>query len=237
MPENSASKLETLITIMDEDLEDVLIDVFEEVEAPVVLFTYGYGTVKSKIYEMLGYGGPKKVISISVHSPRMSREILDRLDREIDLCRPGTGIGFTISLSSVSKMLSKVCTEADGKLEIGSEDMIITSKEPYHLIIAIVNSGYFEEVMDAAKAAGANGGTVVHARSLGSKEATKYLGITVQPEKDLVLILAKRENKLAIMESITSKAGINTAAVGCCFSLPVNETLGTDSILENFCDL
>jgi nitrogen regulatory protein PII len=104
--------------------------------------------------------------------------------------------------------------------------MALTSKEAYHLIITIVNSGFFDQVMEAAKKAGARGGTVVHARGLGSKEAKKYLGITIQPEKDLILILTPKEKKLAIMESIMHEVGLNTAGNGICFSLPVDSAMG-----------
>lgn len=109
---------------------------------------------------------------------------------------------------------------------MGSEEMSLTPKEPYHLIVAIVNSGFMDQVMSAAKKAGANGGTVVHARGLGSKEAVKYLGITIQPEKELVLILTTKDKKLAIMESIKHEVGLNTEGTGICFSLPVDSAIG-----------
>jgi nitrogen regulatory protein PII len=135
-------------------------------------------------------------------------------------------IAFTIGLSSIGSVLSTICRQADENIKIGSEDMAITSKDPYHLIVTIVNSGYFEQVMEAAKNAGATGGTLVHARGLGSKEAMKYLGITIQPEKDLVLILTPREKKHAIMESIVHNVGLHTAGMGICFSLPADHVLG-----------
>lgn len=237
MIDSSEFRVEALITIMDIDLDDVLIDLYEENEIPFVLLTYGHGSAKSKIYEMLGYGGPRKIVSISIHTNRVSNFIMNQLHNEIDLSRPGTGIGFTISLSSMSGVLSRICREAKDKIKIGSESMSTTTKEPYQLILAVVNSGHFDEVMEAAKSAGANGGTLIHARSLGSKEAVKYLGITVQPEKDLVMILAPQEKRHAIMESITAAAGLNTDAMGSCFSLPVNSVMGVESIIDNFHEL
>lgn len=86
--------------------------------------------------------------------------------------------------------------------------------------------------MEAAKTAGATGGTLIHARGLGAKEAVKYLGITIQPEKDLVLILAPREKRHAIMESITHEVGLNTPGKGICFSLPVNQAIGMEAGLD-----
>lgn len=237
MTANIKPQLEALITILDVELEDVLIDICEKNHMPIALFTYGQGSVKSKFFEMLGYGGPRKIVSISINTNMMCRFVMNRLNSEIDLQRPGTGIVFTINISSISRILSKVCMDGDEKLGIGSENVIVTSKEPYHLIIAIVNSGHFDQVMDAAKAAGANGGTLIHARSIGSKEAIKYLGITVQPEKDLVLILTRQENKLAIMESVVAKAGLSTSAAGYCFSLPVNDVMGVEAVIDNFDEL
>ena len=50
----SESRIEALFAIMDVDLDDVLIELYEENKIPFVLLTYGYGTAKSEIYEMLG---------------------------------------------------------------------------------------------------------------------------------------------------------------------------------------
>ena len=233
MVDSSMTKLEALITIVDYSLGDILSNLYKKSNMPIFLLTHGYGTAKSAIYDILGYGSPKKLISVSIQTKDMSNYFINQLHNKIDLNKPGTGIACTVSLSSVNNALSKALRQADDNLKIGSEDMALTSKTPYHLIITIVNSGYFEQVMEAAKAAGATGGTLVHARGLGSKEAVKYLGITIQPEKDLVLILTPQEKKLAIMESIVHEVGLNTAGMGICRSLPVNNALGFETGIED----
>lgn len=96
------------------------------------------------------------------------------------------------------------------------------------LIIAIVNKGYSEEVMTAAREAGAGGGTVLHARGTGSAEAAKIFGITVEPEKDFIMILSTDEARGAIMMAIKQAAGIATPGRGICFSLPVDDVLGVN---------
>lgn len=97
---------------------------------------------------------------------------------------------------------------------------------PYELILTIVNRGFADLVMDAAKKAGASGGTIVHARGTGIHEAEKFFGIIVQPEKELVLILAAREEKNAIMASICTNAELKDVGKGICFSLPVDQVVG-----------
>lgn len=233
MVKNYEARLEVLVTILDHSLENALVNVYKCNNVPILLLTHGKGSAKSVVYEILGYGGPKKTLTFSVHTKSMTKYILKQLNDHIDFSKPGTGIAFTINLSSISSVLSKVCIEADKNLQIGSEDMALTSKDPYHLIITIVNSGFFDQVMEAAKKVGANGGTVVHARGLGSKEAMKYLGITIQPEKELVLILTPTDKKLAIMENIMHEVGLNTAGTGICFSVPVDNAIGVNIANQN----
>ena len=95
------------------------------------------------------------------------------------------------------------------------------------LIISIVNKGYSEELMNAARSAGASGGTIMHARGTGSAEAEKIFGITIEPEKELVMILTKDESRQDIMKAIYSAAGLATRGKGIAFSLPVDDVLGT----------
>ncbi len=233
MVDSSEARLEALITIVDYGLGNVLSNVFKKTNMPISLLTYGYGSAKSAVYDILGYGGPKKIVSVSIQTKNMSNYIMNYLHNKIDLHKPGTGIAFTIRVSSIGRVLSTICLHAGENLRIGSEDMAAISKDPFHLIITVVNSGYFEQVMEAANNAGATGGTLVHARGLGSKEAMKYLGITIQPEKDLVLILAPKEKKHAIMESIKNEVGLNTAGMGICFSLPVDRAIGFGSSIDD----
>ncbi|NLV91948.1 MAG: P-II family nitrogen regulator [Firmicutes bacterium] len=232
MVDFSESRLEALITILDYSLHDRLEDTFKECNIPLTIVTPGQGSAKSVIYEILGYGGPRKIVALSLLTNHMANHVMEQLDKNLDLSKPGTGIACTVSLSSVTSTVSTLLQEADENMEMGSEDMSVAPKEQYHLIVSVVNTGHFDQVMDAAKRAGATGGTLVHARGLGSKEAIKYLGITIQPEKDLVLIVAPQKQKRAIMEAITGEVGLTTAGKGICFSLPVNNIIGLGTNLE-----
>ena len=80
--------------------------------------------------------------------------------------------------------------------------------------------------MEAAKSAGATGGTLIHARGLGTEEAIKYLGITITPEKDIVMIIAPRHLKQSIMDSITHEMSLTSGGKGICVSIPVDSALG-----------
>ena len=101
----------------------------------------------------------------------------------------------------------------------------------HDLIMTIVNRGFADEVMAAAKSAGAFGGTVVNARGTGTNELQQFFGTVIQPEKELVLILTEHENKNAIMEAICRDAGIAKPWKGICFSLPVDAVAGIRNLL------
>lgn len=100
----------------------------------------------------------------------------------------------------------------------------------HDLILTIVNRGFADEVMSAAKAAGAFGGTVVNARGTGTHELQHFFGAIIQPEKELVLILTEREKRNSIMEAICRDAGLSKEGMGICFSMPVDGVAGIRSI-------
>ena len=80
--------------------------------------------------------------------------------------------------------------------------------------------------MDAARAEGAGGGTVIHAKGTGLERAEKFLGVSIADEKELILIVTKTEMKNAIMKSIMDHAGLESKARSVVFSLPVTDTAG-----------
>ncbi len=98
------------------------------------------------------------------------------------------------------------------------------------MIMAIVNQGFSEEVMAAAKKAGATGGTVFQSRRVGSEYTIQFWGITIQPEREVVLILSSKENKLEIMKNIGKSCGMQSEAHGIVFSVPVDSMIGIERV-------
>lgn len=97
------------------------------------------------------------------------------------------------------------------------------------LIIAIVNKGNTDLVMEAARKAGARGGTIVVARGTGNEEIAKFYGIALQPEKEMVLIVVPLKIKDDVMNKIYEESGITTPGQGIVFSLPIIEALGLEN--------
>lgn len=105
-------------------------------------------------------------------------------------------------------------------------------KQTYECIISVVNHGYTDLVMTAAKGAGATGGTVLTARGTGNKDVTEFFGVTVTPEKDIVLILVPKTIRDAVISAINEGAGMSTKGLGIAFSLPVSDVVGIGELPE-----
>lgn len=100
------------------------------------------------------------------------------------------------------------------------------------LIVCIINNGYSDLVMQAAKNEGARGGTIFHARGTSNGDAEKFFGIKVSPEKEVVFIVCYKELKDSIISAIYKDAGLNTKGQGIVFTLPINDFVSAVPIEE-----
>ncbi len=96
----------------------------------------------------------------------------------------------------------------------------------HEVIICIVNAGFADTVMDAAKEFGARGGTVIHARGTANSEAVKKFEIPVSSDKEMVMILVPTEIKDNILHALYRAVGLKTPGQGIAFSMPVDAVVG-----------
>lgn len=102
----------------------------------------------------------------------------------------------------------------------------MAEKEKYEVIVVIINEGHSDKVMDAARDAGARGGTIAHARGSGTKDIEKKYGIVITPQKEMLYILVNEKIRDAVMTAINKAAGLDTLGQGIVFSLPVDNVSG-----------
>lgn len=99
-------------------------------------------------------------------------------------------------------------------------------KYQHEAIFCIVNSGYSDAVMDAAKKLGARGGTIINARGTAGKEAEAFFKITIEPEKEIVMILVPTKIKDDVLHALYKEVGLDSAGQGIAFSVPVDNVVG-----------
>lgn len=96
----------------------------------------------------------------------------------------------------------------------------------YEVVMCIVNAGYSDMVMDAARDVGARGGTVIHARGTANKDAEQFFHIAIQPDKEIVMILVPSTIKDDLLHALYKNVGLKAEGRGIAFALPVDEVVG-----------
>lgn len=226
--ETGAGAIRLLILIATPRLAEKAVALFDEARAPLQYRLDGHGTATREVMDMLGLDSGDKNILMSMLPKPLAMDMLARLRRGLRLGAMGSGIAFTVPLSAGSHGMIQIL-EAAGRERRGVQRrMPVMEENAYQMVIAVVNQGYSEDVMAAARPAGATGGTVLHSRRVGNEETMAFYGISVQPEKEIVAILCRQEEKLAIMQAVAQACGMRSEAQGLILALPVESVAGLD---------
>lgn len=189
-----------------------------EFSLPFNVVSHGEGTASQGILDFLGLTKTEKIVFTSIIPDTYEKEILNYIKKEMRIKEIGRGVAFTTPLSSSPQYIHDAFKEKRGT--------IMNNKKGYHLLITIVIEGYAEKVMSVAKKNGANGGTLIKGREIGTKGGFKFFNVQVEPEKDILMIVCKEEEKNKIMSAILEKFGANTEAKGVCITLPIDNVVG-----------
>lgn len=218
------SEFNLMMTITKRSTGRRMLAFYERNNLSAILCTLAKGTATSEMLDCFGLEVTEKTVMMSVVTNDTWEKVKRGLEDNFQIDVPGTGIAFLLPLSSVGgkKALQFF---ADGQIYDKVEESVMKDTK-YELIVVIANHGYSEEVMDAARAEGAGGGTVIHAKGTGLEKAEKFLGVSIADEKEIIYIVAKTADKNAIMKSIMENAGMNSRAKSVVFSIPVTDTAG-----------
>lgn len=183
------------------------------------------GTASSEILDMLGLGSTEKRMLVTILTKTMADVMLEKLHNELAMSKADGGIAFTLPITGVSSLLMQMMAEA-AKNEGEKKEEEKTMTNSHTMIAAVVNRGFSSDVMKVAKEAGARGGTVIHSRQLVDEETVGFWGITMQEEKEILLIITEVEKKLTIMKAIGEQFGLHSDAKGIVVSAPIDTVMG-----------
>ncbi len=176
----------------------------------------GKGTVKNHSLDYLGLSDIRKEIVLMVSGKDTARNAVAALEEKFRFDKPGHGIAFTTAVCEVTGTSSfKSCTTG----ERGGDTV-------YNLITVIVDKGKAENVIDAAVKAGSKGGTIINARGSGIHETSKVFSMSIEPEKEIVLIISEHSATEAIIESIRKDLNIEEPGNGIIYVQQVSSTYG-----------
>jgi nitrogen regulatory protein PII len=229
--------LKLLIFIVDWSKSKVLSSVFENENVRFHFICKGWGTASSEILDLLGIGSSEKAVVLCLEQNVMVPILFKEVRKQLGRRSAGAGIAFTVSLSGINNPILQVFKASINKnekisLEKDVEKMNRSGEIKHDLIVSIINQGYSDEFMTVAREAGAGGGTVLNARGLAHKGPVKFFGVSLQEEKEIIIIVANREKKASIMQAVSQAYGIATKAEGIVFSLPVDSLIGLNLDIE-----
>lgn len=217
-----------VMSIVSRRKADDMLAIHKEMQLPVVLENLGYGTATSEhllLYDL--EQSDKAIIGTIATAPSM-KALIAQAEEKLYIDIPGNGILMAIPIKSVSG--GKALAYFTEGQEIGGSVPAMNFEN--ELIIVILNEGHSDAVMDAARASGATGGTVLHAKGTGKGQAEKFYGVSLAEEKDVLYILSSADKKSDIMKAINTQCGTDTHIGAVSFSVPVSEVAGLRRLSE-----
>lgn len=215
-------ELNFVITILDRSRKEEMISLLNHHKVQLALTLLGKGTATREYLSLYGLEATEKAVICGVAGGEQTRQILKSAKRRLFIDIPGNGILLAIPIKSVGggRTLAYLTdhTTPDNTVPAMTFD--------YELIMAVLNEGYTDPVMNAARSVGAAGGTVLHAKGTGAQRAEKFFGVSLADEKELILIVSKAAEKGKIMKAIVDRCGPGTPAGAITFSLPISAVAG-----------
>ncbi len=210
-----------VISIIKPSSLERLFEIAKRLELPLSLELHGHGTATKSMRDLLGLEFNDKRVVVTVCDERKTEEYIKAQRLHLYIDAPGNGIICAVPIKSVGG--GRTLAYLGGDREQKAAPKI---DYRYEVILAVTNEGCTDLVMDAARAAGARGGTVLHGKGTGAKNAENFFKVNIATEKEMILIVASAEQKSEIMSSILKSAGPGTEAGTIVFSLPVSEVAG-----------
>lgn len=217
-----------VLSILDRDKRNLQEKIYKSLDLKVSLVMLGRGTATRAHLAKHGLTLTEKAVVSTVADRETASRLFRQTKEKMYIDIPGNGIMVSIPMKSIGGTVA--LEQLTGKIPESSRKPEMAFD--YELIYVILNEGHSDEIMDVARPAGATGGTVLSAKGTGIRQAVKLNNLSLADRKEIILIVARSDNKAAIMKAIIENAGTQTPAGAICFSLPVSQVAGLRRIEE-----
>lgn len=211
-----------VISICDPKAAPKLTEICSELGLKIAVSLHGKGTAVRSMLDILGIEDNEKRVILTIANRKKTKEFIREQKRRLFIGVPGHGVAVAVPIKSIGG--GKTVAFLNGEQQIAKYTPELNYA--YELITVIANEGRSDLVMNAARSAGAKGGTVLHGKSTGAKDSEKFYNISISGEKEVILIVAEAAQKSEIMRSILKNAGPDSEARAIVFSMPVSEVAG-----------
>ncbi len=220
------SAIEVVAAVVDVEQGEKVLRIYREEHAPVDFVCMAHGTARTEMLDLLGIGETAKTIVMCLVSHETAIRLLKRLGRELQMRYPGRGIAFSIPITGIGRRWHQLLTAADGEHEEASSMHETEKNDGFDIVAVVMERGYTNVAMDAARRAGARGGTVISARGIAENEVKRFFGIEIQAEKEIVFLVVKNSEKQQVMTALMKAVGMKTRSHGIVLSMPLSSAIG-----------
>ena len=217
-------ELYQLLAVVDRETEPRLEAIFNSAGTVVGLSQPASGTAGNDILARFGLANTEKRISMTIATRAQQRMIFQMARKLLYLDIPGNGILAAIPIKAVAGRQT-LAYLTDSEITGGVPSM----EFEYELIVVVLNAGFSAAAMDAAREAGAGGGTILHAKGTSNMRGEKFFNVRFADEKDMIYIVAHKSEKAAVMKALNENVGPSSEACGICFTLPISSVMGLRS--------
>ena len=219
--------LRLLLSVTQAEDEHRVVEVLQKNGIPLCFEARAKGTAPSELLDAIGLGGTTRVLTAGLLPRARVPAVFDAINKALAYHKRGAGIALTLPLTGVQNSILQL-TAPEGAEPTDDKEKQVMKEHPYALLWISVKAGHGDEAVDAARKAGARGGTVLKGSRCSSEAASSFLGISIREEQDLVMIVLPAETKPAVMSALTTACGLNTPAHGVVVSMPVDEVMGLE---------
>lgn len=220
------SAVELVVSVVDVSQSEKVLRLYRDTHVLVDFVCMAHGTARTEMLDLLGIGETAKAIVICLTDQARARWLLEKLGHELQMRYPGRGIAFTVPINGIGVRWHRLLTESDVEKE--EAESMNKPERAYGLdaVVVVMERGYTNVAMDAARKAGARGGTVIAARGIAEDEVKRFFGIEIQAEKEIVFLIVRSEERQEIMTALMKAVGMNTRSHGLVLSVPLSSAIG-----------
>ena len=184
-----------IVTVVPQYEGELIVNAARDACCPGGTVLRGRETSENGLVQLLGFGDVTKDITYNIVASSDAMTVIDAINKVTEDKKKKFGILFSMDVGECVK----AGTNCGWSAEKGEKTM---SESNYQMINVIVNKGYAEDAMSAARKAGAGGGTIINARGTAKEGDEKFFGTEIVPEKDMLIILVPSEKKDDIVKAI-----------------------------------
>lgn len=221
-----------VLSITDTKTAKKLSQILEKRHCSMRVQCFCMGTANSELLRYCGLGESERILTFWVMPKQYVHRLFLELDEIIHLNRRGGGIAVSIPMTGLPVNLANYLKEhvvEHLKQQIEEEAHEMSKESAYSMILVTVNQGYSDDVIDTARKVGATGGTVIRGRRRGLEEPSRFWGLPLQEELEILSIITPNEKKSEIMSAISHEYGLHSEARALVMSLPVDEIIGLEN--------